>query len=256
MSTAQTSAFGLFSLLPAELRLDIWRLSCSQRVVEVYYDAQQDRCLTTTAPPAILHACRESRAEGLRIFRRSFGTGSREPRIYFCPHLDTLYLPRPGPLGYDDSARSFPDLVSDTDLVVDLAIDYVEPTIRQPWETYNKFVLMRSCPKVEEVFLVINSNFDAEGDQDAEDDRSRVLELVDPDIDEPALDDLMTIVKESFSYEAGVDLTVDLDNHEPPEQPQQEPDDPVDDDQVKPPELLQMPLPPVLLKSKVVIHQA
>ena len=244
------AAFGFFSLLPVELRLDIWRLSCPQRIVEVFYAAEQDRCLTTSTPPAILHTCRESRNEGLRIFRRFFGTRSCESRIYFCPHLDTLYLPRPGPLGYDDSARSFPELVDDTDAVIDLAIDYVEPAIRHPWETYNKFVLMRSCPKVQEVFLVINSNFDAE---DAEQGRSRVLELVDPDIDEPTLGELMTVVKESFSYEAGVNLNVDLDNHEPPEQPHQDVDD-LDDSQVKPPELLQMPLPPVLLKSKVVHH--
>ena len=250
--SSRAASFDLFSLLPAELRLEIWRLSCPQRVVEVFYAAEQDRCLTPSTPPAILHTCRESRNEGLRIFRRSFGTRSCEPRIYFCPHLDTLYLPRPGPLGYDDSARSFPELVNDTDVVIDLAIDYVEPAIRHPWETYNKFVLMRSCPKVQEVFLVINSSLE---EDDGEQDGSRVLELVDPDIDEPTLGELMTVVKESFSYEAGVDLNVDLDKHEPLEQPQQNVDD-LDDGQAKPPELLQMPLPPVLLKSKIVRHSS
>lgn len=244
------TTFAPFSLLPAELRLEIWRLSCSKRVVEVFYDSEKDRCLTTSRPPAILQTCRESRNEGLWIFSKSFGTKTHEPNIYFCPHLDTLYLPRPGPLGYDDSARSFPDLVRDTDEVIDLAIDYVEPTIRHPWETYNKFVLMRSCPKVEEVFLVINSgSAPPDEDEDEDEGKPRVVELVDPDIDAPALAELLTAVKESFSYEAGVDLDVDLEHHDPDAHEQNQLDPAY---QTKPPELLKMPLPPVLLKSKVV----
>lgn len=239
------TTFEFFSLLPAELRLEIWRLSCSRRVVEVFYDSEEDRCLTTSNPPAILQACHESRNEGQWIYSKSFGTKTHEPNIYFCPHLDTLYLPRPGPLGYDDSARSFPDLVRDTDKVIDLAIDYVEPTIRHPWETYNKFVLMRSCPQVEEVFLVVNSGSAPDEDEGT----PRVVELVDPDIDATALADLLTAVKESFSYEAGVELDVDLDHHDPNPQEQTQLDPAY---QTKPPELLKMPLPPVLLKSKVI----
>lgn len=244
--------FESFSLLPAELRLEIWRLSCSERVVEVFYHSEEDRCLTTSRPPAILHTCRESRNEGLRIFKKSFGTKSHEPNLYFCPYLDTLYLPRPGPLGYDDSARSFPELVGDTDEVIDLAIDYVEPTIRHPWETYNKFVLMRSCPKVQEVFLVINSDYSP---LDENEGSPRIVELIDPDIDAPALADLLVAVKESFSYEAGVDLDVDLEKHDPEPQEQIEQTEEAELDPVyqsKPPELLKMPLPPVLLKSKVI----
>ncbi|KAK7753683.1 hypothetical protein SLS62_004305 [Diatrype stigma] len=242
------SNFEFFSQLPAELRLEIWRLSCSERVVEVFYNSEEDRCLTTSRPPAILHTCRESRNEGLRIFKNSFGTNSHEPNIYFCPYLDTLYLPRPGPLGYDDSARSFPELVRDTDKVIDLAIDYVEPTIRHPWETYNKFVLMRSCPKVQEVFLVINSDYSTAWNEGS----TRTVELIDPDIDAPALADLLVAVKESFSFEAGVDLDVDLEKHdpEPVEQTEEAELDPAY--QSKPPELLKMPLPPVLLKSKII----
>ncbi|RYP16293.1 hypothetical protein DL765_005199 [Monosporascus sp. GIB2] len=235
------AAFEFFPQLPAELRLEIWRLSCSERVVEVVYDSDEDRCLTTSEPPAILHTCHESRNEGLRIFRKSFGTRSHGPRIYFCPELDTLYLPRPAHLGYDDRARDFTELVGDTSHVIDLAIDYVDPAIRQPWETYNEFVLMESFPKVKEVFLVVgsdHSSYELEV-------RPRTVQLVDPDINATDLDDLLASVKESFSYEVGVELNVDLEKHDPREQIEQDPTPDVKT-------LSLMPLPPVLLKSKVV----
>ncbi|RYO74014.1 hypothetical protein DL764_011021 [Monosporascus ibericus] len=239
------AAFEFFPRLPAELRLEIWRLSCSERVVEVFYDSDEDRCLTTSKPPAILHTCRESRNEGLRIFRKSFGTTSHEPRIYFCPELDTLYLPRPALLGYGDHARDFTELVGDTGDVIDLAIDYVDPAIRQPWETYNKFVLMESFPKVKEVFLVVGSDHSS----DELEVGPRTVQLVDPQIDAMALDDLLASVKESFSYEVGVELNVDLEKKDPQEQIEQGPTP-----DVKTPTL--MPLPPVLLKSKVVSAHA
>ncbi|KAI1386178.1 uncharacterized protein F4822DRAFT_431052 [Hypoxylon trugodes] len=231
------TSFTLFSLLPTELRLHIWRHTCHPRVVEVSYDNQEDRCTTLTAPPAVLHVCRESRFEALRIYKPSFGTQSHEPRIYFCHELDTLYLPRPPFMGYDDALRSFTELVPGTDDIVNLAIDYVRPDIRRPWETYNKYALMHSFPKAKEVYLVLDGDTSAEHDtydihhphhihEDHED-----IGLVDPTGDIMALCRLLSDVKESFFYEVGTNYTIDETKEEFFEQPL---------------------LPPLVLKSKVI----
>ncbi|KAI2624383.1 hypothetical protein GGR54DRAFT_573917 [Hypoxylon sp. NC1633] len=218
-------SFSLFSLLPTELRLQIWRHICHPRVVEVLYDSGNDQCSSSTAPPAILHVCQESRYEALLLYRRSFGTKSHEPTIYFYPELDTLYIPRPPSMGYDDASRSFTDLVLGTDDTVNLAIDYVRPTIRRPWETYNKYTLMQSFPKVKEVYLVLSA------DAEAEDNGHEDIGLVDPTGDILALCRLLSDVKESFFYEVGSNYTVGDMKEEVHEQPV---------------------LPPLVLKTKVI----
>ncbi|KAI6087990.1 hypothetical protein F4821DRAFT_258445 [Hypoxylon rubiginosum] len=231
-----SDSFELFPQLPTELRLQIWRHSCHQRVVEVLYDSDNDRCTSSTAPPAILHACRESRFEALRIYKKSFGTRSHDPRIYFCPDLDTLYIPRPSFMGYDDACRLFTELVQGTADTINLAIDYVRPSIRRPWETYNKYVLMQSFPKVKEVDLVLENGESAEGHEVQEHEHEHVHEhedigLVDPTGDLMALCRLLADVKESFFYEAGTDYTIGDAKEEFYEQPV---------------------LPPLVLKSKVI----
>jgi hypothetical protein len=189
-------SFTLFTLLPAELRIHIWRLSCRRRVVDVSYDPDEDRCTTTTPVPAILQACHESRVEGLRLYIRSFGTPSHEPRIYFCREMDTLYIPRPPFMGYDDSSRSFAELIRDTDYIANLAIDYVPPPIKRPWETYSKYVLMQSFPKVHDVFLVTDGI--AKSDEDH---CIGELDLMDPDRDVVSSNRLLEDVIASFYYE-------------------------------------------------------
>ncbi|KAI1491374.1 hypothetical protein F5X96DRAFT_631831 [Biscogniauxia mediterranea] len=226
--SSQEPSFTLFSLLPVELRLQIWRLSCHPRVVEVFYDSEDDRCTTPAHPPAILHACHESRCEALRIYKRSFGTKSHEPRIYFCHESDTLYLPRPPLMGYNDDSRSFTELVADADDIVNLAIDHVSPTIRRPWETYNKYALMQSFPRVREVFLVLHDDPEEEEDDDHHGD----MDLADPAGDVLDLCRLLADVKESFSYEVGTTHSVG-EKEEVVEEPK---------------------LPPLVLKAKVTPH--
>ncbi|KAI0161671.1 hypothetical protein GGR52DRAFT_133704 [Hypoxylon sp. FL1284] len=228
-------SFDLLPLLPAELRLQIWRHSCHQRVVEVLYDGESDRCTSSTAPPAILHVCRESRFEALRIYKKSFGTRSHEPRIYFCPDWDTLYIPRPPFMGYDDASRLFTELVQGTGDIINLAIDYVLPSIRRPWETYNKYILMQSFPKVKEVDLVLSNGEVAKGEgfkHDHEHEHEHEdIGLVDPTGDLMALCRLLSDVKESFFYEAGTEHTISDTKEDFYEQPA---------------------LPPLVLKSKVI----
>lgn len=130
-------------------------------------------------------------------------------------------------MGYDDVSRSFTELVLDTDDTINLAIDYVKPDIRRPWETYNKYALMQSFPKVQEVYLVLD-NDEPDEEHDHED-----IDLVDPTGDILALCQLLSDVKESFFYEVGSNYTVGDTKEEFFEQPT---------------------LPPLVLKSKVITH--
>jgi len=152
------STFTLFSLLAPELRLKIWQYACSERTISLRYMPEEDICLSSAKPPAVLQACHESRTETLRIYTLSFGTHSNPARIYFNPQLDTLYLPRHRQMGYDDSLRDFRHLLINDrvlDEVKSIAIDHVDVEIKRPWEAYNKVALLRSLPNLNEVILVV-----------------------------------------------------------------------------------------------------
>jgi hypothetical protein len=103
-------------------------------------------------------------------------------------------------MGYGDTARDFSKFVPDTcELVRSLAIDHVPPQIRRPWETYNKFCLMRNFPALEQAILVLSSSANDRGHHvDGQ------VELVDPRGDQQAIMKLMDGVRESFRYELGL----------------------------------------------------
>jgi len=193
---AHLEAFTIFSQLPAELRLSIWKLSCEPRVVEVRYDAELDTCKTTTKPPALLHVNREAREEALTWYRPAFRTKTRHEYIFFCPSLDILYLPRHGFMGYSDTAREFNNYVVDTaDCVWSLAIDHVQTDIIRPWEPYNKLCLLRSFPNLKHAFLVLGADEERGG--------GRAIEFVDPREDPTAVMRVINNVLESFHSEIG-----------------------------------------------------
>ncbi|KAK8079929.1 hypothetical protein PG997_007747 [Apiospora hydei] len=216
-------SFHLFSALPLEIRWQIWRLSCQPRVVEVSYKSDEDCCRTTTEPPPVFHVCRESRQEASRLYKTLFGTRTHEPRIYFHPAIDTLYLPRPPYMGYDDACRDFAELVTDITEVQNLALDHVNPAIRRPWETYNKYVLMQSFTHVTEVYLVLDSNSDPTPDLN----KHGFLKLTEPIGDPTSISQLLADLKDSFTYEAGASFS----------------DDKMDEGHAK--------APPLVLKSKI-----
>ncbi|KAF4625896.1 hypothetical protein G7Y89_g12264 [Cudoniella acicularis] len=158
-SPTQTTTFHLFPNLAPELRLKIWRHACLPRTVTVRYESEKDQCVSSAKPPAILHACRESRAEALNIYKLCFGTHSKPARIYFNPHQDTLYLPRHREMGYDDTLRDFKILVDDKDGSLNeirrVAIEHVDVEVKRPWESYNKAVSLRGFRNLEETILVL-----------------------------------------------------------------------------------------------------
>ncbi|APA12828.1 hypothetical protein sscle_10g075980 [Sclerotinia sclerotiorum 1980 UF-70] len=153
--------FHLFPKLLPELRILVWRYACASRTVEVRYDPTIDRCRSISPPPAILQATHESRTEALRIYTLSFATKTSDPRIYFNPYIDVLYLPRHRAMGYDETLRDFRTFLNTPELLDDvkaIAIDHVDVEVKRPWESYNKATLLRSFPNLDLVKLIIREN--------------------------------------------------------------------------------------------------
>ncbi len=85
--------FHLFSELPTELRLKIWKCSLpGPRVVDLHYDIFMRRSLSATPPPVALHICPESREEALQTLTLLFEDCVLNPPVYIDPEIDTLYL--------------------------------------------------------------------------------------------------------------------------------------------------------------------
>jgi hypothetical protein len=159
-SSTTADMFTLFPLLAPELRLKIWQDACGPRTLSLRYIPEKDICISSTPPPAILHTTHESRTVALNAYRLSFGTSSHPAHIYFSPHLDTLYRPRWRMMGYDDALRDFRSFIKEEenewlDQLRRIAVDYIHVEVKRPWEAYNRAVLMRSFPKMEEVVMVL-----------------------------------------------------------------------------------------------------
>jgi hypothetical protein len=104
----EAPAFPLFQSLPTEIRLQIWA-SAAQQPRMVVFEAERSGCPQSSRQPAMLHACHESRATGLKAYAilHDFGqvpTASdfrkrRARLLYFNAGCDTLFLdswPRSG----------------------------------------------------------------------------------------------------------------------------------------------------------------
>ena len=104
--------FTCFKELPTELRVKIWRTAALvPRMLEVGPDEEalkKERMLAghygitritpmSSKPPAIMHACVESRQEGKSIFKlwklgRDTGDNERTRKTWINPYLDTIYF--------------------------------------------------------------------------------------------------------------------------------------------------------------------
>lgn len=63
--------FPLFSLLPAEIRLKIWKLICAvPRLVRYGLAIYDDSIVRYPSPPTVFSTCQESRAEGNKVYKK------------------------------------------------------------------------------------------------------------------------------------------------------------------------------------------
>lgn len=158
LSPTPPPTFHLFSLLYTELRFKIWKYALEPRIVSIRYNPTSRKCESPTPLPALLHVNRESRYETLRLYPLLFATPTAPSHIPFNPMLDTPYFPRRGQMGYDETLRDFRTFLanpSDLNIVRRVALDSVDTKIKRPWESYDKAVLIKSFPKLEEVKLVL-----------------------------------------------------------------------------------------------------
>ncbi|KAI4598800.1 hypothetical protein KJ359_002692 [Pestalotiopsis sp. 9143b] len=101
MSPSQDGTFHGFPRLPAELRLKTWRFAIHPRTVDIrekylyHPDKRRYYLISSTPPPAILQACRESRSEALSSGRyaAAFANAEIGPRYIWIDFVhDTVRL--------------------------------------------------------------------------------------------------------------------------------------------------------------------
>jgi len=91
----EDSTFALFSNFPAEIRIQVWQYASSfSRVVEIQHIDPTTGLRRSASPPvpALLHACRESRYEALKVYKPCFGTKKVPKSIYINPACDVLFF--------------------------------------------------------------------------------------------------------------------------------------------------------------------
>lgn len=85
--------FHLFLKLPREIQLNVWRLACNvERVVVINHHDSILLCshVPLSGAPAILHACRDSRNEGLKVYEGIYGINYRG-KVWINFSTDIIY---------------------------------------------------------------------------------------------------------------------------------------------------------------------
>jgi hypothetical protein len=92
LSPVGLQRFTPFSRLPPEIRVLIWRLSLSSRVVEIIASGCYAGLYSQAALPTALQVCRESRQSVETLYPLCFGSLLQPGRIRFNFEIDTLYV--------------------------------------------------------------------------------------------------------------------------------------------------------------------
>lgn len=98
--SAPPTSFTLFPKLPLELRLQIFQISIHQhtrdanKFVPVVWHPRRNGFWSTRRPAALLHACKESRTEALKVYQLRFAVSSEQAGagVYFSYSNDILSL--------------------------------------------------------------------------------------------------------------------------------------------------------------------
>lgn len=162
------TTFSLFVDLPTEIRLKIWNHALQPRTVTLYYSKRTHAITSPTAASRLLSVNHEARYEALRFCSPTLATSTSPASVYLAGRFDSIYIPRIGAMGYDNTLRDFKSYLAnphDLDEISELALDYVESGDKRPWEAYDKSVLIRSFPNLKIVILVLGWKPGHEGHQ-------------------------------------------------------------------------------------------
>jgi hypothetical protein len=88
------TTFHLFPLLPLELRIQIWTAAIPNRVLTIRRldRATHPICLSPTPPPALMHACQESRKYAGYHYRKHFTMERTLPYLWANMSTDTVHI--------------------------------------------------------------------------------------------------------------------------------------------------------------------
>ena len=85
--------FHLFNKLPAEIRLQIWKLDLpGPRIIGIKRVYKPIRILSTRYPITNLAVCQESRYEALKIYELAFPTKKTPAQTYINFSIDTVFI--------------------------------------------------------------------------------------------------------------------------------------------------------------------
>ncbi|KUJ09356.1 uncharacterized protein LY89DRAFT_788240 [Mollisia scopiformis] len=148
------NTFELFTQLPSELRIKIWKHTFPEpRVLAVRFNRAVSQYTSDTPPPALVHACSESRSLFLETYKRLILSPKYDSAVFIDFARDTLFF---------DTLDCSPD----GDLSLDLALSPHRDRIlycaidSQLWEVlrvfrYDSLSEVRLMPNLKTVALVM-----------------------------------------------------------------------------------------------------
>lgn len=151
--------FTLFTSLPSELRVKIWE-NCfpEPRVVPVRYNRRYNQYTSTSAPPAILHVCSESRSTFLSAYTKLVLSPKYESAVYVDFSQDTIFFDT---LDCSPEGDLSLDLAKSphSDRILALAID------SQVWEVlrifkYDSLSEVKKLPNLKSIAVVMPKDYD------------------------------------------------------------------------------------------------
>src|SRR5436309_3339408 len=85
--------FTVFSSLPSELRIKIWRCAFpGPRVVPVRFQRSSNQYTSNSAPPSLLHVCSESRSLFLSAYTKLILSPKYDSAVFVNFKIDTIFF--------------------------------------------------------------------------------------------------------------------------------------------------------------------
>lgn len=117
------ATFELFTELPVEIRLKIWRtVATAGRIVRLKYNEHSEQFISTQPP--LLSVSSEAREEGLKHYTLAFGTPVNDPQIFINFLSDIIFIDSGRGGAPDEDIRQFYLAMStkDAERVMHLAV--------------------------------------------------------------------------------------------------------------------------------------